>query len=95
MTVRVAVQPGMLSNDYGTLTQAVRSGMGIGDLPAILCAGDPEIVRVLPDWTLGVVPLHLVYAADRLMSAAVRALIEAIVAKVPQAIAASTSSLTR
>src|SRR5690606_30023420 len=35
-TMRVSVRPGLSTNDYATLTQAVRRGMGIGELPAIL-----------------------------------------------------------
>ena len=32
-TVRISVRPRLSTNDYGTLTQAVRRGMGIGELP--------------------------------------------------------------
>ncbi len=81
--VRVHVRPGLSTNDYTTLTHAVRAGMGIGELPAIVAGGLAPLVRILPDWTLGEVPLHVLFPADRLLSRAVRAVIEALVAHVP------------
>jgi len=83
-SVRVNVRPGLSTNDYTTLTQAVRGGMGIGELPAILSGEIASLVRILPEWTLGEVSLHVLFPADRLLSRAVRAVIEAIVARVPE-----------
>jgi len=82
-TVRVSFRPGLSTNDYATLTQAVRRGMGIGELPAILSGERASLVRVLPEWTLREVSLHLLYPADRLLSRAVRAVADAILARVP------------
>jgi len=83
-TVRVNLRPGLSTNDYSTLTQAVRAGLGIGELPAILSGEVASLVRVLPEWTLGEVSLHALFPADRLLSRAVRAVLEAIVARVPR-----------
>jgi DNA-binding transcriptional LysR family regulator len=81
--VRVSVRPGLSTNDYTTLTHAVRRGMGIGELPAVLAGERASLVRILPQWTLREVPLHLIFPADRLLSRAVRAVIDGIVAQVP------------
>jgi DNA-binding transcriptional LysR family regulator len=80
-TARVDLQPTLLCNSYATITDAARRGLGIAEVPAILC--EPGMVRILPDWTLGEVPLHLLYAADRLLPSAVRAVIDGILATVP------------
>src|SRR5436190_968787 len=77
------VKPGLSTNDYATLAHAVRSGMGIGELPAILFEQRASLVRVLPKWTLGEITLNLLFASDRLLSRAVRAVIDAIMATVP------------
>jgi len=82
--VHVNIHPGFSSNDYATITHAVRSGMGIAELPAILYEQRASLVRVLPKWTLGDVTLKLLFASDRLLSKAVRAVIDAIMATVPQ-----------
>ena len=83
--VHVNVRPALSSNDYGTVTQAVLAGMGIAELPAILLGGQrASLVRILPKWTLGDVTLNLLFASDRLLSRAVRAVIDAIMADVPE-----------
>jgi DNA-binding transcriptional LysR family regulator len=83
-TVHVNIRPGLSSNDFATITHAVRSGMGIAELPAILYEQSPSLVRILPKWTLGDVTLNLLFASDRLLSKAVRVVIEAILATVPK-----------
>ena len=82
--VHVDVRPGLSSNDYRTITRAVRSGMGIAELPAILGEQRASLVRILPKWTLGDITLNLLFASDRLLSKAVRAVIDAIMATVPE-----------
>jgi DNA-binding transcriptional LysR family regulator len=81
--VHVDVRPGLSSNDFTTITNGVRLGMGIAELPAVLGEQRASLVRVLPKWTLGDVTLNLLFASDRLLSRAVRATIDAIVATVP------------
>jgi len=82
--VHVDVRPGFSSNDYATIAHAVRTGMGIAELPAILHGQRAPLVRILPKWTLGDVTLKLLFASDRLLSKAVRAVIDAIMATVPE-----------
>jgi DNA-binding transcriptional LysR family regulator len=57
--------------------------MGIAELPAILYEQSAPLVRILPKWTVGDVTLKLLFASDRLLSKAVRAVIDAVVAMVP------------
>jgi DNA-binding transcriptional LysR family regulator len=81
--VHVDVRPGFSSNDYATIAHAVRVGMGIAELPAILYEQSAPLVRILPKWTVGDVTLKLLFASDRLLSKAVRAVIDAVMAMVP------------
>ena len=53
-------------------------------MPAILCQERASFVRILPKWTLGDVTLNLLFASDRLLSRAVRVVIDAIMATVPE-----------
>ena len=82
--VHVDVRPGLASNDFATIKHAVRSGMGIAELPAILYEQRASLVRILPKWTLGDVTLNLLFASDRLLSRAVRVVVDAIMAIVPE-----------
>jgi DNA-binding transcriptional LysR family regulator len=81
--IHVNVRPGFSSNDYATIAHAARIGMGIAELPAILHDQRTPLVRILPRWTLGDVTLRLLFASDRLLSKAVRAVIDAIMSIVP------------
>lgn len=83
-SVHVNVQPSLSCNDYETITHAVRDGMGITELPAILCRQRGGLVRVLPQWILGEVTLNLLFAADRLLPRSVRVVIDAIAATVSE-----------
>ena len=85
--VHVNVRPGFASNDYATIALAVRTGMGIAELPAIVYEPHPSLVRVLPRWTLGNATLKLLFASDRLLAKPVRAVIDAILATVPDLLA--------
>lgn len=91
--VRVDIRPSLSSNDYVTISHAVRSGMGITELPAILCEQRAGLVRILPEWTLGDTTLKLLFAADRLLPRTARVVIEAILATVPDRIRAATADL--
>jgi DNA-binding transcriptional LysR family regulator len=83
-SVHIDVRPGFSSNDYATIAHAVRSGMGIAELPAILYEQRASLVRILPKWALHDITLKLLFASDRLLSKAVRAVIDAIMAMVPE-----------
>jgi DNA-binding transcriptional LysR family regulator len=87
--VHVNVKPALSSNDYATIMDGVRRGMGIAELPTFLWEPRASLVRILPKWTLGEVTLNLLFASDRLLSRAVRAVIDAIMATVPPLLSAA------
>lgn len=93
--VHVDLRPTLSSNTYEMIIRATRDGMGIAELPAILCAQRAGLVRILPQWTLGEVPLHLLYAADRLLPRTVRVAIDAILATVPESLRSAVADLER
>lgn len=80
---RVELRPSFAANDYETLARAARAGMGIAELPAILLGLHAGLGRVLPGYTLGEAKLHLLYASDRLLSRAVRAVVEGLARTLP------------
>lgn len=58
------LRPQLLSDDLGTLRQAVLEGVGIGGLPLCVVSRDlaeRRLVRVLPEWT----PVEGMVVADR------------------------------
>lgn len=91
--VHVELRPVLSSNNYETITRAVRRGMGIAELPAILYEQHAELVRVLPQWNLGEVSLHLLYASDRLLPRTVRVVIDAIMSTVPERVRRARAEL--
>lgn len=82
--VHVDVSPRFSSNDYTTITHAALADMGIAELPAIVFQRGGGLVRVLPRWTLGEVPLTLLFPSDRLLSRAVRVVIDHLLETVPR-----------
>ena len=84
--VHLDVRPVLASNDYATIARAVHLGLGIAELPTILRDQRASLVRVLPTWSLAEVTLKLLFASDRLLSKAVRAVIDSILATVPRAL---------
>lgn len=63
------------------LQQAVRAGLGIGELPEHMADGDPQLVRLLPEKAYQY-DVYLVMHGDLHRSARVRAVADAIVAAV-------------
>lgn len=86
-SVPVEVRPVFTSNDYTTVMAAVRAGMGIAKVPPFLYTPGPDLVRVLPGWTLTKVTMSLLFAADRMLSRPVRAVLDAILSTMPRSLA--------
>jgi LysR family transcriptional regulator, regulator for bpeEF and oprC len=62
------------------------AGAGFAALPAFLASeaiGSGQLVRALPDWDTGAADLRIVFPTRRLLSARLRAFIEALVAAFP------------
>ncbi|HUJ26103.1 MAG TPA: LysR substrate-binding domain-containing protein [Myxococcales bacterium] len=68
----------MRSNSGMALLAAIRSGIGIGPLPAVLAARDPRLVRVPAGAPLEMEPAWLVVHPDVHRTSRVRAVIEAV-----------------
>jgi len=72
--------PGALAlNDSNVHEDAVRAGLGIGQLPSYaLCCPDKagELVEVLPGWTSDPMPVFVLYPSNRHLSTRVQAFVE-------------------
>ena len=51
-------------NNYFGVLQAVRFGLGIGVLPDYVAIDNPELVRILPEFSSNVVPIFLAYPEE-------------------------------
>jgi DNA-binding transcriptional LysR family regulator len=68
---------------------AIRAGVGIGVLPVYLAAGDPELVRVLPELALPPTGVWLVALPDVLARPPVRQVFDALSAGISARLAAA------
>ncbi|MES2469943.1 MAG: LysR family transcriptional regulator [Verrucomicrobiota bacterium] len=76
-TLRTA--PVLISEGVTSVREAVRTGLGIALLPDWLIAQDLEagtLVRILPRWKAHDLPIHVVYAGQRILPARVSAFID-------------------
>lgn len=51
-------------NNYFGVLQAVKNGLGIGVLPDYVAIDNPELVRILPEFSSNVVPIFLAYPEE-------------------------------
>jgi len=91
-THKVNVQPRIAINDYTGVQSAVINGLGISEIPSILCGQrlhDGSLVEVMPDWQFSPVSLSAIYPSNRNLSRLVRLFkdfcVERIEALVPHA----------
>src|SRR4029077_19839827 len=71
--------PILISEGWTSVREATRAGLGIATLPDWLIDEDlrsRRLVRVLPQWKTKAVPLHVVYAGQRLSPARVSTFID-------------------
>lgn len=86
--MRVALR----TNTYALSLEAVRCGLGVGRLTLPLVSDDlatGRLVPVLPGWRAGRLSFNLVYPGRRMMPRRVRHVIDAIMAQIDEAEAAS------
>lgn len=86
--VRVALR----TNTYALSLEAVRCGLGVGRLTLPLVSDDlatGRLVPILPGWRAGQLSFNLVYPGRRMMPRRVRHVIDAIMAQIDEAEAAS------
>lgn len=73
------LSPVLISEGVTSIREAVRTGLGISVLPDWLIEEDlasGRLVRVLPQWKAKDLPIHVVYAGQRLLPARVSAFID-------------------
>jgi len=84
--VAVAVSGNVSANDATTLVQATLAGAGVALLPTYLAApliGSGELVALCPEARPQPLDIYAVYATRRLMSTALRALLDHLAAALP------------
>ena len=87
------ISPILISEGLTSVREATRAGLGIAILPDWLIDEDlrsRRLVRVLPQWKTKDVPLHVVYAGQRLLPARVSAFIDFAVAYMTKELAPYT-----
>lgn len=78
-SVTIAPSARTLVNDMDILDSVVIAGLGIGLVPAVLCAEalrDGRLERVLPDWHAPATPVHVVYPSSRHVSPKVKSFVD-------------------
>ncbi len=84
------ISPILISEGLTSVHQAVRSGLGVAVLPDWLTDEDlrsKRLVRILPQWRAKDIPLHVVYAGQRLLPARGSAFIDHAVAYMSKVLA--------
>ena len=74
-TQKINVQPRIAINDYAGIQSAVINGLGISEIPSIICGQglqDGSLVEVMPEWQFAAVTLSAIYPSNRNLSRLVR-----------------------
>jgi DNA-binding transcriptional LysR family regulator len=74
-THKIKVEPRIDINDYDGVQSAVINGLGISEIPQILCGpglADGRLVEVMPTWQFAPVTLSVIYPSNRNLSRLVR-----------------------
>ena len=72
---KIIVEPRIAINDYDGVQSAVINGLGISEIPQILCGPglqDGRLVEVMPKWQFAPVTLSVIYPSNRNLSRLVR-----------------------
>lgn len=87
----LSISPVLISEGLTSVREATRAGLGVSVLPDWLIDEDlrsKRLVRLLPQWKTRDLPLHVVYASQRLLPARVNAFIDYAVAYMSKVLAA-------
>lgn len=85
-TEKVEIQPKIAINDYAGIQQAVTDGLGISEIPSIVCGTalkEGELVEVMPDWQFGPTTIAAIYPSNRNLSRVVRLFRDFCVERLP------------
>ena len=86
--VSTEVNVRLVTGEFALLLEAARRGLGVAMLPEFVCA--PAVTRgelevVLPDWSAPAGTMHFVYPSRRGMLPGVRALVDFLAERLPEA----------
>ena len=86
--VRVEVQPRLICGDFNVMLESARRGIGVALLPEFVCA--PAVTRgelevLLPEWSVPEGIMHFVYPSRNGLLPAVRALVDFLAERLPDA----------
>lgn len=87
-TASVAVSGQIVTNSFPILLEACRTGMGIAELPSLVCCDalrSGELVRVLPSWANRARWLHALYPSRAHLSATLRTFLDFMTEKLSPA----------
>lgn len=87
----VEMQARLVCGEFAVLLQAALGGLGIAPLPELVCAravAEGRLERVLPGWDMPQGTMHMVYPSRRGQLPGVRALVEFLAARLPEAVRA-------
>lgn len=80
-SVKVHVSGALSGSDFNSVSAFVYRGHGVGFLPSGYCDArleSGELVRLLPEWSSPVIPVHAVYPTRRFMPSRLRVFLEAL-----------------
>ncbi len=85
---RIEIRPRLVCGDFAVMLEAARRGVGVALLPEFVCA--PAVTRgelevLLPEWSVPEGIMHFVYPTRRGLLPAVRALVDFLAERLPDA----------
>ena len=92
-TEKVEVQPKIAINDYAGIQRAVIDGLGISEIPSIICGMELRVgrlVEVMPDWQFAPTTITAIYPSNRNLSRVVRLFRDFCVEQFPNLAPAAT-----
>jgi DNA-binding transcriptional LysR family regulator len=72
---KVEIEPQIAINDYAGIQRAVIDGLGISEIPSIVCGmalKDGSLVEVMPDWQFAPTTIAAIYPSNRNLPRVVR-----------------------
>jgi DNA-binding transcriptional LysR family regulator len=74
--VQLNPEPHFVINDYAAVRQGVMDGLGISEVPSVICEAalrERRLIEVLPAWRFAAIKVAATYPSNRYLSPLVRA----------------------
>jgi DNA-binding transcriptional LysR family regulator len=87
--IDVPMQARLISGEFPVLLEAARAGLGVALMPGWICApaiAEGSLEVVLPEWSTPPSSMHFVYSSRRGLLPGVRALVDFLGERLPQAV---------